>query len=276
LNTRKSVRNLSQEELARLRFAFNRMMGITDDRGYGALAGIHGLPLPISCKHGESEGMLDPNMRIFLPWHRAYLYWFELYLQDAASDFTISVPWWDWSSEISRLEGIPIAFTEEEISGSPNPLYKFRVHLSEGINFSAFTAATGCPKSITFDTHRESLSPTQLPTSGEVEGILSLNDYGDFSDGMENIHNSIHGWVGGRCGDMSYVPFAAFDPIFWVHHSMVDRLFWLWQLRPGHSVPTSLRSTVLQPFNLTVGDVLNIYELGYDYASQQILIGPGG
>ena len=114
--------------------------------------------------------------------------------------------------------------------------------------------------------------PYQLPSPEEIAELLKLKDYGDFSDGLEDIHNRIHGWVGGRCGDMSYVPFAAYDPIFWCHHSMIDRIFWLWQIGPGHSLPIQIYNEVLDPFNLTVRQVLNIYQLGYDYASQQTLM----
>ena len=53
LKFRKSVRNLSDEELAALREAYNKMMEIDDERGYLYHAGIHGLPLPVWCQHGN-------------------------------------------------------------------------------------------------------------------------------------------------------------------------------------------------------------------------------
>ncbi|KAG8953720.1 hypothetical protein FRC04_001924 [Tulasnella sp. 424] len=45
---------------------------------------------------------------------------------------------------------------------------------------------------------------------------------------LEAIHGILHGRIGGR-GHMSYIPYAAFDPIFWLHHCNVDRTFALWQ-----------------------------------------------
>ena len=69
---RKNIRNLSDNELFSLRNAFERMMAITDNRGYGFIAGIHGIPQH-KCKHGESLAAADPNFRLFLPWHRAYI-----------------------------------------------------------------------------------------------------------------------------------------------------------------------------------------------------------
>jgi tyrosinase len=273
MNTRKSVRNLSTPELANVRSAYSRMMTIKDDRGYSYNAGIHGIP-QFKCKHGESSTESDKNFRLFLPWHREYLYWFEKYLQDAQKDPTVTVPYWDYQSPVTKSEGIPKAFTDAKVSGNPNPLYSFHVVLPDSINLDLFIDRTQCSKSREYDTHRETLPPTSplLPTPKQIQDVLEKHDYGDFSDGLEEIHNGIHGWVGGRCGDMSNVALAAFDPIFWSHHCMIDRLFWLWQLRPGHSLPLYLHDEVLDPFNRTVKQVLNIYDLGYSYASQQVLV----
>ena len=46
---------------------------------------------------------------------------------------------------------------------------------------------------------------------------------------LEYIHNLVHGVVGGR-GHMSDTSTSAFDPIFWLHHANVDRLFAMWQI----------------------------------------------
>ncbi|KAF7532664.1 hypothetical protein G7054_g7781 [Neopestalotiopsis clavispora] len=45
---------------------------------------------------------------------------------------------------------------------------------------------------------------------------------------IEDIHNAIHNYVGGG-GQMGSPAAAAFDPIFWLHHTQVDRLFAIWQ-----------------------------------------------
>ena len=46
--------------------------------------------------------------------------------------------------------------------------------------------------------------------------------------GIEDMHNSIHGYVGGR-GHMSDPRISSFDPIFWLHHTNIDRMFAIWQ-----------------------------------------------
>ncbi|KAF3937797.1 Tyrosinase [Dactylella cylindrospora] len=45
---------------------------------------------------------------------------------------------------------------------------------------------------------------------------------------LEGVHNEIHGIVGGG-GHMSWPTVSSFDPIFWLHHANVDRLFAIWQ-----------------------------------------------
>lgn len=45
---------------------------------------------------------------------------------------------------------------------------------------------------------------------------------------LEDVHNEIHDETGGG-GHMSALEVAAFDPLFWVHHCNVDRLWAIWQ-----------------------------------------------
>ena len=68
---------------------------------------------------------------------------------------------------------------------------------------------------------------------------------------------------------MSQVATAAYDPIFWAHHSMIDRLWYLWQIGPrGTDPPAALMQQALSPFPITVAQTLDIQTLAYDYAVQ--------
>src|SRR3954447_19280318 len=108
LRHRRSARRLTAGQLADLRQAFEAAQGISDDRGYQYWAGIHGLPLPISCVH---------HRELFLPWHRAYLYFFEKALQDQVPGVTL--PWWDWTN---HTEGVPGPYARRQVEGRKNPL----------------------------------------------------------------------------------------------------------------------------------------------------------
>jgi tyrosinase len=246
VSLRKNVRNLTTDEINTLSNAYRSMMQIRDTRGYNHIAGFHGAP-NFYCWHHQFP-------RLFLPWHRAYLYWFEQAAKDQVD--TVTIPWWDWSSNISGREGIPRIFADEDVDGEPNPLYKAHINVP-----------TTTPP-LDMDTFRTPRRPSELPNRDEVDRVLALSDFGDFNDGLEDIHDQIHGWAGGTMGRVAT---AAFDPIFWSHHCMIDRIWWLWQLRHGNSgIPADMIDNVLEPFNMTVRGVLNIYRLGYDYAGTQV------
>jgi tyrosinase len=258
---RRNIDSLRPEELAQLRDGYARMQAISDNRGFNAIAGVHGNPGNY-CRHGD---------RTFLPWHRAYLYEFEQYLKDHGA--TLAVPWWDWS----RSGGVPRAFSAPTRStGAPNSLLRSRIRILSGRT------------PLDRDTRRfPGTTSLRLPTPTEIADLLRISDFADFSRQLEGIHNRIHVWTGGSGrdpvtgrqipGDMAEVPTAAYDPIFFSHHAMIDRLWYLWQLRYGiNNIPSDLLNQPLPPFRFRVSDVLDIRTLGYDYAVDRITVSGGG
>jgi tyrosinase len=253
LRHRTSVSELDAAKLAAIRTAFADLMAVTDERGYQFFAGLHGLPLPAWCDrfaHGRPW---------FLHWHRAYLWRFELALrQNGKHD--VSLPFWDWLSE----PGLPPAYTDEQTpDGGDNPLLSVRINdiaLQEG-------AGADRPRTRALaqrpDTFRE-LGGVPLPTRADIDTVLAFDDFPSFSGALEDWHGQVHVWVGGH---MSDVPFAAYDPIFWAHHVMIDRLWRIWQVdHPSASLPLSLSQTVMQPFGVTAQGTIEPNALGYDYA----------
>jgi tyrosinase len=238
---RRSVRSLTAGQVTDLRSAVHKAQGISDDRGFQAWAGVHGLPLPISCTH---------HNHLFLPWHRAYLYLFEKALQDRVGGVTL--PWWDWTAK--QAEGIPPAYAHPHVpgSGGANPLFDSEIQPSGRRDPSEQR------------TWRQPGRDGALPTAAEVEQVLRNRDFFTFQAQLESLHDGVHVWVGGTMGDISV---AAYDPVFWAHHTMIDRVWALWQLRhPGAGPPASLLNQALAPFPMTVKDTLEIAHLGYDYA----------
>lgn len=247
---RRNADLLTGGQLKTLRGAFSSLYEIPDDRGYEYFAGIHGLPLPISCENAHGTPY-------FLPWHRAYLYFFERALRDRAPG--AGLVWWDWETGAGKASRLPEPYLKASAEGKPNPLYSARVSklaLDQGKRGGLVVA----PK-----TKRETEGPTGLPSADEVEDVLSRPQFIDFSGALEQLHGRVHGWVGGH---MSMIPFAAFDPVFWAHHTMCDRIWRLWQLRyPGSRPPASLLDEALPPFRMTVRQTLSVTALGYDYAA---------
>jgi tyrosinase len=252
LRNRPAVHNLTDAEVDAFRDAYAQMQAITDNRGFAYFAQQHGDP-NYFCQHTT---VATAPAYLFLPWHRAYLYYFELAMRSRVP--SVSLPWWDWTLRPPRQDGIPKIFADRTVaSGKPNPLYSFLV---DADNPPVHHQSTRRPQ-----------SADRLPSDSQVKAVSDTGDWGDFSLKLEGqIHNAVHLWVG---GDMGQVPYSAFDPIFYSHHCNIDRLWWLWQVRNGNgSMPDNLLDTTLPPWKLTVRDVLSVNSLGYDYAAAQTIV----
>lgn len=82
---------------------------------------------------------------------------------------------------------------------------------------------------------------TQQSNYAVFSNTGSSDGRGNRYNSIENMHNAIHLLVGNG-GHMADVPYSAFDPIFWLHHTNVDRLFAIWQAIYPSSYVTSQRS----------------------------------
>ena len=252
---RKDIYSLTPDELVAYREAIQKVMQRSDNKGYNYLAGIHGVP-QFLCIHHQWD---------WLPWHRAYLYLFEQSLQDQVPGVTI--PWWDWTSADAHANGIPPAFAQMTTpDGQPNPLLNAPIHvLNPQENWPT-------------ETHRSPQPPTSLllPTSDDVQSCITIpffnNDPTGFSEAFAGLHDNVHNWVG---GEMSNPAWAAYDPIFWSHHCMIDRVWYLWQIQPSNANfvwdPQELRTALSVPgTSFSVADILDITKLGYGYASLEV------
>lgn len=75
-------------------------------------------------------------------------------------------------------------------------------------------------------------------------------------------------------GDMFSNLTAGYDPIFWVVHSNVDRLWWEWQQRHPDSNPSDLDS-IMTPWSYTIRDTLDMNRFGYEYVKCAFVIPVG-
>jgi len=144
----------------------------------------------------------------FLPWHRYFLRKLELALQ--AYDPTVMLPYWDWTQNNSRdLELSPW----KEIFGG------------RGNTGGAFDAGWNYRRN-------NSVPGLSLPSLDHVVRELSAASYAEFrkiegrNDGFLGSHVHAHAWVGGTMGGGS----SPLDPLFYLHHCNLDRLWSIWQL----------------------------------------------
>jgi len=265
---RQNVANLETQpdNLAAVRDAYAKMQAFspTDNRGWMFRAGDHGFPR-WQCWHHNKQGLgSERAFNLFLPWHRAYLLFFEHTMRD--QNDAARLAWWDWTSDTSHQIGLPQSFTDPNVNGNRNSLSSGPV-----------PAMNGDPQRLTV---RFPGDPGSLPSPDDVSRLLDLTSFVDFTAQLEDIHDLIHGWVGGLRdpsnpdlggGDMGSVAVAAYDPIFWAHHCMIDRIWYLWQLRQGlQNIPPDYLARGLDPFGMTVEQVLDINALGYDYADSAL------
>jgi tyrosinase len=237
--------------------AMTAIEAISDNRGYNFIAGFHGAPAWY-CWHHQHSRHTPVQARLFLPWHRAYLWWLEQALQDQVEG--TAQPYWDWTAEAR----IPPSYSARKVAAAANPL------------MATQASVPGASPPIRHRTARRAgrTPGTRLPTAAEVADLLNDRDWASFSDRVEDFHDHVHVWVG---GDMSDITTAAYDPIFFSHHCMIDRLWYLWQLRHGNDgIPSDLLGEALVPFGKTVADVLDVQKLGYEYASSATPIPMGG
>lgn len=236
--------------VAALQDAYEKMQAISasDNRGWIYWSEAHGFNR-YECWHHARVGNDAFPYDLFLPWHRAYLTFFDNAARDQNAEAIL--PWWDWTSDASHQDGVPPGY----VSGGP------------ALQSGPVPPINGQPQR---RTTRNLGNPGSLPTPEAVEAVLELTDFRDFSNQLQDIHDGIHGWVG---GDMGSVATSAFDPVFWAHHGMIDRIWYLWQLRHGmNNIPASYLDKALFP-GYTVQQVLDVRALGYDYAAAAIAVG---
>ncbi|MBA2557898.1 MAG: tyrosinase family protein [Chloroflexi bacterium] len=220
----------------------------SDNRSWIYWSQFHGFNR-FECWHHARVGNDGFPYDLFLPWHRAYLAFFDNTARDRNEGAIL--PWWDWTSDTSHQNGLPAAYRSGGTALESGPV----------------PAIAGQQER---RTTRNPGDPARLPTPEEVDDLLELTDFRDFSNRLQDVHDRIHGWVG---GDMGSIATSAFDPVFWAHHAMIDRIWYLWQLRHGvNNIPSSYLDKALFP-GLTVQQVLDVRALGYDYATESVAVG---
>jgi tyrosinase len=240
--------------------AMNQAQQLSDNRGYNYIAGFHGAP-SWYCWHHQINPRTPLQARLFLPWHRAYLWWLEQDLQDRVP--AVALPWWDWTT-VARIPG---AYAARRLADQSNPLYGTRASVPSAqppINRRTRRAPGRNPQA------RLPLTTDLVTNDPRRPGVLEDTDWASFSDRLEDLHDHVHGWVGGDMGDVTT---AAYDPIFFAHHCMIDRIWYLWQVRHGNGgVPRDLLDLELIPFGKRFRDVLDVQRLGYEYAASSTTI----
>lgn len=252
LNTRPDQKLMPQTEKDAFKAAVKKLVA---DGTYETLINIHA-----DMSHNMHGSMGPTGLLRFLAWHRRYILEFERSLVAAdkalrpAAVTPVYLPYWSWVD--------------------PFPTW-----------LNSFLPANR-PDNNTPPPARREKSPPQKPNQTDVDYIISgfasqmpgvnTDDYTRFTYGLEGwgkrqdgtslpAHNHVHDWTGGIMSNTSYSPT---DPVFWLHHGEVDRLWHIWQQQHGAAQPALTgNDRIMDPWPDDYDALRSIEALGYIYAS---------
>lgn len=167
----------------------------------------------------------------FLSWHREYLAKLEARL--IAINPLVTLPYWDWVTDRSA---IPAPLND------PSSIADWGITRGAGFNGNS------------------------LASAAQLNTLLAGNNFNAFQNTLEAqpFHNRLHVLVGGTMVTSA----SPADPLFWLHHAFLDKIWADWQtLHAGVNPPNP--TDVLKPAPImtrTVAQVLNTRTLGYVYA----------
>lgn len=208
-----------------------------DPNPFGIMVDYHNMDIVDHRMHSMSGPIGEKR---FLPWHRVFLLKLEKMGQTIDPQFFI--PYWDWTTE----QEVPTWIAS----------YKPTVKVS-GPNI----VVTRNPK----PSNLPISDPDHLPTTPEINALYKKGTFLSFTRALEGgPHNAVHRWCRGSMSDLSTAPA---DPIFWMHHAQVDRIWSIWQINHKSGPNLSGSDAIMDPWNETVSDVHSISNLGYSYGS---------
>jgi tyrosinase len=234
---------------------------------------------------------------VFLPWHRLFLRRLEEAIQQVSGDPNAALPYWAWNEDGELPAAMQLNAALWSLVGpargevTQGPLAQLRVRLFQ--NAADGRLYVGPPRPIWRDAAR---GVPGLPDRTDqawtlADGLFDRPNWDEAADSFRNkvegfqdpredraprtgpwMHNRVHVWVGGEMAPGS----SPNDPVFWLNHCNVDRLWEAWMRRrgrtyvpgpgqgpPGHRANDPLFSIVWD--SMTPSQVLDPTESGLDW-----------
>jgi tyrosinase len=208
VRVRKNANRLTDGERDRLIAAFAQL----NNQGLGRFVDFRDMHTNVSSPqaHGAAG---------FLPWHRAYLLDLERELQ--AIDPLVSLPYWRFDQPAPNLFTADFLGVSDSLGtvqfAASNPLRFWTTDGVQGINRRPFFSTAAAPPGL-----RTEAQTLALGSPGNL--------YRTFRTLEGNPHGSAHTSFG---GSISSIGTAARDPLFFLLHCNVDRLWAKWQRQFG-------------------------------------------
>jgi tyrosinase len=177
----------------------------------------------------------------FLPWHRGYLLALEANVRAAVvqaggpSDWAL--PYWNYFKQ--GQADLPFEFRSASWpDGGTNPLHVVQRYGPDTNGVKVYVPLNKVDLKALGDPDFTGVGNGGSPGFGGVDTGFSHGGvvHGELE---KQPHDAVHGYVGGvdpidpdLGGLMAYPDSAALDPIFWLHHANIDRLWASWTQGP--------------------------------------------
>lgn len=221
VRVRKNANNLTAGERDRFVAAFAQL----NNQGLGRFTDFREMHTNVSSPQAHGAPA-------FLPWHRAYLLDLERELQNI--DPSVSLHYWRFDQPAPNLFTLDFLGVSDPVGtvqfGPNNPLQFWRTDGVQGINRRPFFSTAQAPPGLRTEAQTIALG-AQFSAFRTMEG---------------NPHGSAHTSFG---GSISSINTAARDPLFFLLHCNVDRLWAKWQRQNGRFDPAVAASYDSNPSN---------------------------
>ncbi|XP_071933478.1 polyphenol oxidase, chloroplastic-like [Coffea arabica] len=286
LRVRPAAHLVDGEYIAKFADAIQRMKALPDDdpRSFNQQAKVH-------CAYcdGAYNQVGFPNLELqvhnswlFFPFHRCYLYFFEKILGSLINDPNFAIPFWNWdNSDGMQLPGF--------YSDPDSPLYDSLRDTNHqpptiiDLNYNGFDTSMDDQLQVSqnlITMYRQMMVNSRTARLFFGSPYRAGDDPDPGAGSLENIpHGSVHVWTGDRNQpngeDMGNFYSAARDPMFYAHHSNLDRLWNVWKTLGGRrqdiTDPDWIDASFLfydenaEMVRVKVRDCLDTTKLGYTY-----------
>ncbi|PPJ53114.1 hypothetical protein CBER1_11779 [Cercospora berteroae] len=212
-----------------------------------------------------------------LPWHRWFLALFERSLRSECS-YDGPFPYWDWTQDWENPGQSPVLNELYGFGGNGDP--RWNSTLVDGwclqtgpfakATIPYFAAARG------EDSHCLSRKFSAGDTFDgwdlrpeSVQQVLQKKTYWDMAQALEaGPHDALHSGIGGDLPTL----FSPADPLFYLHHGQIDRLWLIWQkITPAHAKDYGGHSSSSVGRPAEVGDILPAEGLATNITVKDIL-----
>lgn len=216
--------------------AIMKSLPYDDPRNFMRQANIHCTFCTGAYNQQHFNTLMSVHMSwIFFPWHRMMIYFHERILGDLIGDDTFALPFWNWDSPVGMH--VPDMF----LNGSLSDKQRDGSHLPPQVVDSNYQGKERGLASKEQKAYNVGLMYTQMISAAKKPELFMGCPFKAGKDGyckspgtLENApHNTLHYWMGSSLRhereDMGSLYSAARDPIFYSHHSNIDRLWEVWR-----------------------------------------------